>query len=337
MKTNARAAEFSAARHLFKGIGVTVRILESVYPVVAQQGQGDCTMTMGNKNSVSGKTCSWMMHIKKSIPLFIVPILFISGCALKKDVVYLNERLDTLDKKVNLQKTSTNDTIKEIREDYAKLSNDYEALSERVRQLQGYNDENNHNIQKSYSSSDKLKADIAKLESQIGDLTKRMKAVESMTGTEDEAETGPAKAGGDKTAAIVNPDKATENAGPPDIKLYNDSKAMFDNGDPKSSREGFLKLLKDYPKSKMADNAQFWIGETYFKEKWYQKAILEYQKVIENYPKGSKVAAAYLKQGIAFTELGEKGNARLIFNQLIKKFPGSGEAAIAKKKLEKVK
>ena len=40
-------------------------------------------------------------------------------------------------------------------------------------------------------------------------------------------------------------------------------------------------MLKRFPQSDQADNAQFWIGETYYRENWYEKAILEYQKVIE--------------------------------------------------------
>jgi TolA-binding protein len=59
--------------------------------------------------------------------------------------------------------------------------------------------------------------------------------------------------------------------------------------------------LKRFPKSDNADNAQFWIGEIYYRQKWYETAILEYQKVIENYPKGNKVQASLLKQGFAFS------------------------------------
>ena len=44
--------------------------------------------------------------------------------------------------------------------------------------------------------------------------------------------------------------------------------------------------------------------------------------------------AALLKQGLSFKQLGEKANARLILNELIRKYPKSKEAAIARKKLE---
>ena len=117
-------------------------------------------------------------------------------------------------------------------------------------------------------------------------------------------------------------------------KLYDLAKKALDNGKIDAAREGFHTFLKKFPKSKNADNAQFWIGEIFFREKWFEKAILEYQKVIENYPNGNKVPAAYLKQGFAFQNLGEKANARLILKELIAKYPNSKEAEIAKKKIK---
>jgi len=120
----------------------------------------------------------------------------------------------------------------------------------------------------------------------------------------------------------------------PGKNIYTLAKEAFDKGDFEAAREGFQKLLKRYPNSENADNAQFWIGETYYREKWYEKAILEYQKVIEKYPEGNKVQASLLKQGFAFKNLGDKANASLILKELVKKFPGSTEAEVARKKLQ---
>jgi tol-pal system protein YbgF len=119
-----------------------------------------------------------------------------------------------------------------------------------------------------------------------------------------------------------------------DITLYAQGKKLFDNEDFGGARNAFESLLKKFPQSDQADNAQFWIGETYYRENWYEKAILEYQKVIENFPKGNKVPAALLKQGMSFTELGDKENARLIFKELIDRYPRSTEAKIAAQKLK---
>lgn len=116
-------------------------------------------------------------------------------------------------------------------------------------------------------------------------------------------------------------------------ELYESAKQAFDKGESESAREQFLDYLKRFPKAKSADNAQFWIGEIYYRDKWYEKAIMEYQKVIENYPDGNKVPAALLKQGLAFSSLNEKPNARIILQEIIRKYPASNEAKIAKEKL----
>lgn len=117
-------------------------------------------------------------------------------------------------------------------------------------------------------------------------------------------------------------------------ELYGAAKQALDKGEFEVAREQFLQYLKRFPKSKNADNAQFWIGEIYFREKWYEKAIMEYQKVIETYPDGNKVPSALLKQGLAFFSLDEKANARLILKEMIRKYPASNEAKIAKEKLK---
>ena len=121
-----------------------------------------------------------------------------------------------------------------------------------------------------------------------------------------------------------------------DQESYVAAKQAFDQGDFKTARSGFEVIIKDFPKSEHADNAQFWIGEIYYREKWYEKAILEYQKVIENYPKGNKVPASLLKQGFAFLSLGDKANARLILNELAKKYPKTNEGKIAAQKLKEI-
>ncbi len=87
----------------------------------------------------------------------------------------------------------------------------------------------------------------------------------------------------------------------------------------------------------MSDNAQFWIGESYFSEGKFEKAILEYEKVIKNYPEGDKVPPSFLKQGLAFAQLGDKTSARMILQQIIKDYPNTSSARTARTKLNELK
>jgi len=51
--------------------------------------------------------------------------------------------------------------------------------------------------------------------------------------------------------------------------------ASFKEGKYEKARTEFQNFLKTYPKTSYSDNALFWIGETYYFEKKYDKAILD--------------------------------------------------------------
>lgn len=95
----------------------------------------------------------------------------------------------------------------------------------------------------------------------------------------------------------------------------------------------FKEFLQKHPKSTLAKNAQYWIGESHYALREFDQAILEFDAVRSRYPQADKVPAALLKQGFAFAELGEKVNARLILQEVVEKYAQSPEAVQAKQKL----
>jgi tol-pal system protein YbgF len=119
--------------------------------------------------------------------------------------------------------------------------------------------------------------------------------------------------------------------------LYKDAFETFQKGDLDGGRRKFEAFLKTYPNMELSDNAQFWIGETYYLKKDFEKAILEYEKVIVKYPEGDKVPSALLKQGLAFLELGDRTNARNLLRRVIDRYPQTEQADIAKKRIETIK
>ena len=96
---------------------------------------------------------------------------------------------------------------------------------------------------------------------------------------------------------------------------------------------GFEEILHLYPTSELADNAQYWLGETYYVQKDYEKALESFRKVPLAYPAGDKVPAALLKIGYCLVELGESTAAAEALQDLIDRFPGSEEARLADDKL----
>jgi len=119
--------------------------------------------------------------------------------------------------------------------------------------------------------------------------------------------------------------------------LYKDAYETLQKGDLEAARRKFEAFLKQYPNTELSDNAQFWVGETYYLRKDFEKAILEYEKAIAKYPEGDKIPAALFKQALAFLELGDKTNARSLLKRVIERYPHSEQAEMAKKRLEGIK
>ncbi len=126
-------------------------------------------------------------------------------------------------------------------------------------------------------------------------------------------------------------------ADPPDRVRYERLLALFRDGDLEGARQGFAGFLDEFPNSNLAPNARFWLGETYFGKKDFQKAIDAYDKVEVDYPSSEKVPSAILKKGYAYLAMKDKKRASSAFKQVVTLYPKSVEAGKASDKLVQLK
>lgn len=268
---------------------------------------------------------------------FILCLIGVWGCATQSDLNTIDNRLTDMelrDAQLSRGKEELKSDIEvrnqELRKQSAGLRAMLEQMDEEVRILSGRLEELEHSIKQQQSAAQESeikrqeKLDrLAQLTDQNSDKILRMEQYLNLESSK-------------KPVAAAIPGIP---AGKPltEEEAYQSAKQAFDRGDFEAARTGFEEFVKRHPNSKDADNAQFWIGEIYYSEKWYEKAILEYQNVIEKYPTGNKVPAALLKQGLAFASIGDKPNAKLILEELRRKYPDSNEAKIAAEQLKTLK
>ena len=108
----------------------------------------------------------------------------------------------------------------------------------------------------------------------------------------------------------------------------------FADGNYEAARASLREHLAAAPGSDEAADAMFLIADSYFKEKFYEEAILEYQNIIETWPASPKIPLCQLNQAIALLKIGKPNEASLFFESLIEAYPDSPEAATAKKHLK---
>ncbi len=104
----------------------------------------------------------------------------------------------------------------------------------------------------------------------------------------------------------------------------------------KDGRTLLEEFVSKYPQHELYVNALYWIGESYYGDKEYEMAILQFQDVISKYGKHPKAPAAMLKQALAFNALGDSQNARTTMKKLVEEYPGTSQADSAKSYLEKM-
>ena len=245
-----------------------------------------------------------------------------SGKEIEQNRVYLSTKISEFERNLG-------DEDMQLRTEYAKLNAGIEAIKDDVQLLRGRLEESEFMMQERLKAGENAEKGtqilLDKLSINLNQMEIRLRYLEQYLNLE------PA-------GSLAVPKKSSQKADKTltDQERYVAAKQAFDQGDFETARSAFEAIIKDFPKSEHADNAQFWIGEIYYREKWYEKAILEYQKVIENYPKGNKVPASLLKQGFAFISLGDKANSRLILKELSQKYPETNEGKIALQKLKEL-
>lgn len=100
--------------------------------------------------------------------------------------------------------------------------------------------------------------------------------------------------------------------------------------------ESFKLYRQQFPESPLADNALYWIGECRYSQRMFEEAIDAFDELVMTYPQGDKAAAAYLKKGLSFIELGRKPEALAALKLLVAKYPLEEEARIAQDKIREL-
>lgn len=78
----------------------------------------------------------------------------------------------------------------------------------------------------------------------------------------------------------------------------------------------FSQFLSTYPKDALAENAQYWLGEVYYKKQDFAKSAVAFKEGYSKYPEGTKGPDCLLKLGLSMKALGKKEEACTAFVNL---------------------
>ena len=116
-------------------------------------------------------------------------------------------------------------------------------------------------------------------------------------------------------------------------ELFAAARRDFNRGNYNAAQKGFKNFLAAYPNTSLSDDAQFWLAESLAAASKYVRAIAEFKRLVERYPRSDRQAEALLRLGACYKVLGRVNDARRTWATLLKRFPDSNEARVARSRL----
>lgn len=98
----------------------------------------------------------------------------------------------------------------------------------------------------------------------------------------------------------------------------------------------FQQFLRAFPESPLANNAQYWLAESYYVTDQFAAALAEFQLVVSAYPRSGKIPDALLKIGYSNYELQQWAAARAALQRVTDDFPDSTAARLAAQRVRRM-
>jgi tol-pal system protein YbgF len=115
--------------------------------------------------------------------------------------------------------------------------------------------------------------------------------------------------------------------------LYDRGYTFFHQGRYLDAESAFQQFLSAFGNTELADNAQFWIGESRYARDDLAGALAAFQEVASRYPAGNKVPDSMLKSADCLRGLGDLESAVRTYRLVIEKYPSTAAAAVAEERL----
>ena len=115
--------------------------------------------------------------------------------------------------------------------------------------------------------------------------------------------------------------------------LYDEGYTLFHQQSYEEAESRFQRYVDLYPATELADNAQFWVGESRYARGEYSTALAAFSATVEQFPNGNKVADALFKAGRCLESLGELDQARATYREVDSRYPGTAASAQSRERL----
>lgn len=200
-----------------------------------------------------------------------------------------------------------------------------------VMQRQLYRDKNDttapqesvSNVQMKMGEYDQMIRDmngkVENIEYRLNTLEKKMEMIDKdieLRFSQMKRQGGVAPAASNKNTSSAAPVLPKAPAGVSAKDLYEQALTDLKNNKLTDAETKFSQFLGSYPKDTLAGNAQYWLGEVYYKQQNFAKAAVAFKDGYSKYPEGTKGPDCLLKLGLSMKALDKKEEACTAFTNI---------------------
>ncbi len=254
------------------------------------------------------------MNLKHKALLLLGPALLFSGCELlqtqpSEDPVLV--KLDELERRLqNIERVMQNQSL-------VNLSQQVNAVERRGDELQGRVEELEHTTESTGERQRQLYVD---LDTRIQELEASLQARNSV---------GVMDGGSLPPGQLPVP-------GGSDRDNYQAALELLKEQRYEPAEAAFKQFLVTFPKSELADNAQYWLAESYYVTQKFERALKEFEVVIKQYTTSRKLPDALLKMGYCNYELKRWDAARGSLRRVNSDYPETTAGRLAGQRLQRM-
>jgi tol-pal system protein YbgF len=201
------------------------------------------------------------------------------------------------------------------------LQRQVDGMQEELRRLRGELEEANHGSKASSAESRNL----------YTDLERRLKALEERPVVTTPPPVAPAVG---TPAGSATPVAAPAPAG--DREAYQAALDRIKAKDFPGAQAALKGFIDNFPQSGLADNAKYWLGETYYSEGKFPEAVASFARLLKEHPDSRKAPDAWLMTGKAQYELKRFREAREAFARILRDYKDSEAVGEAKARLKRM-
>ncbi len=293
------------------------------------------------------------MRLFRIVPVFLLAAPFAFGASkeiqeLQRDVAMLQDQVRTMQKDFGDRLVAMQTLVQTTMDGVTRINNQMsgmervfnDAMKQQQQSVSGPVLAVGQKLDQMSEDFRAVRESVLDMNTRMGKLDAKLADLQNLVNTMRTPPPPPPGSSPDTTGAGGPGQTAPVQNGPPAgvsaDTLYSNGYRDYSTKKYDLAMQEFTDYLKYFPTTLFASNAQYYIGDIYYKGDEWEKALQAFDAVLERYPDGNKTPDSHYMKALCLLKLGRNNAAATEFRDIIKSYPDQEVAAMARARLREM-